>query len=207
LDPRHMRELFVSGEIRSASEQTDPHAAETFYGPKKSELETSQPLLKAALRNIGQFSPESLPFAQIVTTARAEVGRKDDTSLEADAEQLAEALLRAAIAGAVDLYTRRPAFVLDPGERPVASRLAQLQLQHSNRASSMLHRRVQLDDALTRTLLLLLDGSRDRAALCEELNAAIRDGDVAPPECLPEITMVELDRAVRGIAKLGLIVG
>jgi len=56
-------------------------------------------------------------------------------------------------------------------------------------------------------LIKLLDGTRDRPALRQALNAAIATGAVKHPGSKNEITAEELDAVLRQIAHLGLIVG
>src|SRR5205814_7488150 len=96
------------------------------------------------------------------------------------------------------------------GERPVVSPLARWQLARGETAvASLRHVAVVVDSPLYRQLLLLCDGTRDRAALTDAL-AAWQAGEgatvVEKPVAREELTRVvaeNLDRA----AEVGLLVG
>jgi SAM-dependent methyltransferase len=75
----------------------------------------------------------------------------------------------AACAGAIQLHAYAPRLVTAPGERPVASAVARAQLERGDTVTNLRHDAVNLDDALARRLVPLLDGSRDRAALAAAL--------------------------------------
>jgi hypothetical protein len=84
--------------------------------------------------------------------------------------------------------------VLELGTRdcPCASRFARLQAdREAGVVSSLLHTNVALEDDGAKQLLALLDGTRDRAALCAETGAS---GS-------------ELEAGLTSLARLGLISG
>ncbi len=73
------------------------------------------------------------------------------------------------------------------GERPEASALARAELRSGQqRVSSLHHLDVDLDNALFRELVLLLDGTRDRAALADAMRALPHDGAAAFADGLDE---------------------
>jgi methyltransferase-like protein len=76
------------------------------------------------------------------------------------------------------LHVHPSQFVLGASERPVASRLARLQLENGTTVTTLRHTSVKVMDAIGRQLLMLLDGSRDREALLEELRGLIESGRV-----------------------------
>jgi hypothetical protein len=71
----------------------------------------------------------------------------------------------------------------------VASALARLQAAEGTRISTLRHATVEVPDALGRRLIGLLDGTRDRAALLQELG---RPAD-------------ELERSLEGLGRIGLL--
>src|SRR5205823_8111828 len=100
-----------------------------------------------------------------------------------EALTLAEILLHAYSAGLVELRVHIPRFALEPGERPVASRLARWQIDKGDtRVMTLLHGNSEVKDPLGRQLIRLLDGTRDRAALRQELAAFIRTQLPAGPD-------------------------
>jgi hypothetical protein len=64
--------------------------------------------------------------------------------------------------------------------------------------TSLCHDSVELDDAVARQLLLLLDGSRSRAQLIDALGDRLSGEDAAGPEAT-------LDRHLNLLAKLALL--
>jgi len=207
--PAQMGGLSIAGEIRSASGHGDAlsDSPELFIGRKNAELETDRPLVKAALRRLGSAWPSFIHFRDLLGKVRSDLGRMGDEHAAADAEDLASALLQASIAGVLELRADNPQFVLEPGEKPKASALARIQLELGNRVSTLLHGIVRMDDELGRALLLLLDGTRDRDALREALQQAVRDGRVtADAVPVQQITEKDLDAMLGKLARLGLLV-
>ena len=96
----------------------------------------------------------------------------------------------AACAGVVQLHVRVPRLATTPGERPIASAVAQAQLEHGETVTNLRHDAVKLDDEMVRQLLPLLDGTRDLAALVATLGQ--------PPDAIAG--------RLRHLAKLALLV-
>lgn len=107
-----------------------------------------------------------------------------------DRGYLGQLCLAAAQAGAVQLHTHVPDLATTLGARPVASALARAQVEHGKAVTNLRHATVELDDALVRRMLPLLDGTRDIAALAAEL------GEV--PETI--------EARLRHLARLALLV-
>ena len=97
--------------------------------------------------------------------------------------------MRAYAANFVQLHVWAPAIVSAASERPVASALARLQAAQGTRVTNLRHGSVEVPDELGRRLIVLLDGTRDRAALLRELD---RPAD-------------ELERSLQGLAALALL--
>jgi SAM-dependent methyltransferase len=86
-----------------------------------------------------------------------------------DRDYVGKLCLAAAQAGAVQLHTHVPELGTSLAGRPVASAVVRAQLAHGNAVTSLRHAVVDIDDDLTRRMLPLLDGTRDRDALAESL--------------------------------------
>jgi methyltransferase-like protein len=71
---------------------------------------------------------------------------------------------------------QQPPFVTAVSERPIASALARLQLQHDNVVSTLRHHTLRIEDTLGRHLVMLLDGTRDRATLLKDLGELVESG-------------------------------
>lgn len=124
-----------------------------FEGPLGATLKTDNEAVKAALTQLGEAWPASLPVASL-----------------GDDPAVAEMLRRAYAANLVRLHVWAPPLVTTVPERPLASALARLQAAEGTRVTTLLHASVEVGDELGRRLIGLLDGTRDRAALLAELD-------------------------------------
>ncbi|MDQ3831822.1 MAG: hypothetical protein M3361_21520, partial [Candidatus Tectomicrobia bacterium] len=181
LQPTRLYTLHVAAELRPVSPNPDvtSRGAEVFQGPKGAEIETDRPLVKTAFVYLGTTWPCSMPFGDLLIRVRRHLGHDEGgqrTSAEDDAQEIGRALLQAYGAGYVELHVHKPPFVSAVTERPVASSLARLQLQHDTVASTLRHQTLRIEDNLSRRLVMLLDGTRDRATLLQDLGALVQSG-------------------------------
>lgn len=209
MHPEYLGTLFIGGEMKpdAAPPDAGPDAPEKFSGPKNAKLETTRPLVSAGLRRLGAAWPAFVPFRELVTQARGDLGRVDEDEEIGDAQELAISLLQAAVAGALELRAHQPHLVLKPGEKPKASALARLQVELGDEVCNLVHGTVRVENQLGRTLLALLDGTRDRPTLRAAMAQAMRDAGEdldAAPERLSERAIEE---GLVKLARLGLLVG
>jgi SAM-dependent methyltransferase len=92
-----------------------------------------------------------------------------------DRARLCETLLGFYAMDLVQLHAHLPPVSPAPGERPRVTALARHQAGAGDHATSVRHTRVVLEDEFDRRLVVLLDGTRDRAALREALAPAPDD--------------------------------
>jgi hypothetical protein len=136
---------------------------------------------------------------------------------EGDARAVAELLLGAYAAKLVDLRARPPRLAARVSDRPVASPIARLQAAAGPdvHLTSLLGENLRPPaESIGRRLLPLLDGSRDRAALLDELVALARTGEaeildngvrVEDPERIRTLFRPELERQLRELAVNALL--
>lgn len=185
----------------------------------KTVIATSQPLLKSALMFLGRVWPRRVPFDELLNKARelaAGAGTSNQPPIEAARGDLADFLLRCYAIGFVDLHSYPSTFVTEISERPIASPLARLQISQGTSVSSPRHLALKIDDALGRDLVRLLDGTRDRPALLEDLGRLVTSGStpvycdgklVTDPKRALEVLGGQLEASLASVAKLGLLVG
>jgi hypothetical protein len=191
-EPPGMRvRVHKSEEIGPAASSAEAPAAETARSPEEK-------LLQAMLDALHDASPRRLELAELM--ARVGAGAEAGTLKRLGSDAFRQLALGAAQAGALELHVHAPALVLEPGERPVASAVARLQIESDNIVTSLCHDSVKLDDAVSSKLLLLLDGTRDRAALGAEL-VDVLEGDSQSAQA------EALDVRLANLAKLALLVG
>ena len=217
-DPRRVRTLYVAAEVRPASIQPDTasDSPELFLGPKGAEIETARPLLKTAFFTLGTLWPKCFSFAELLTQTRARLGHDTgaaQTSEEADAQELSQALLQAHSAGFIELHAHAPRFTTEVSERPTASLLARLQFDNGYTAATLRHTGLRIDDPVGRRLVTLLDGTRDRAALVRALSEHLKaksatvssEKETDQADGLHRLD-AELDAKLAGLARAAILI-
>jgi SAM-dependent methyltransferase len=154
----------------AARPSTDPGASgeQTFVTAEGYSVTTSEPLVLAALHTLSELWPATLRFDDLVERSRPAVDPQ--LPVEAVATRLRAVMLEAYVTRIVRLHRTPPPAGPNAGERPYASPLARAQrAAGADVVSSLLHANVRLDGDVDAALLPLLDGTRDRPALCREL--------------------------------------
>lgn len=212
--PERAYDLFIASDVGLVNSSTNPVVAgiEDFRRGKIV-IATSQPVLKSALLYLEQVWPRRVPFSELLTKACDRAGR---AALGSDRRDLGEFLIRCYGVGIVDLHAYASTFISEISERPMASALARLQVQSGSPVSSLRHLPLKIEDAMGRELLRLLDGTRDRAELLEQLSktkfsapvTASTDGTRPDPSGSAGDRMAgQLETSLINLAKLGLLVG
>jgi SAM-dependent methyltransferase len=117
------------------------------------------PLWRALIDAVEAAGPRGASISDVANTVGESLGDVADAAL-----QLANYRVFA-------LRVAHPPATTAPGERPLAHQLARAQAAGESFVSTLAHGHVMLDDPLTRALIPLLDGTRDRDALVRELAA------------------------------------
>jgi methyltransferase-like protein/2-polyprenyl-3-methyl-5-hydroxy-6-metoxy-1,4-benzoquinol methylase len=182
LSPGRMAALRVASQAQPVSPAPNFHsdAIEEFRHPKGPSMSTGLPMAKAAVWELGRAWPESLTFAELLRRARFLIDPSNASDQFRDASILGQLLLKMYAAGVVEPHLHQPHFVLEVSPRPVASPVARLQVRTGGRITNLWHGSIAIEDSLGRRLLSLLDGAHDRAALVNDLAAAVESGDVEP---------------------------
>jgi methyltransferase-like protein/SAM-dependent methyltransferase len=198
LKPERVCNLFAAADVSPVNPEANLTAPvmEDFQRDK-TVIATSQPALKSALVILGALWPRRVPFNQLLSLARERAGR-DETTLDSDRRDLADFLVRCYAIGIASLHAHASTFVIEISERPIASPLARLQISQSDTVSTLRHQPVKIEDALLREVLRLLDGTRDRDALLEELAKTVQAS---------EDLARDLETCLKSLAELGLLVG
>jgi SAM-dependent methyltransferase len=144
-------------------------------------MKTEHPVMKRLFACLGETWPGSV--------------RVNDIPFDGvTPEQRQEILLGLLKAGLIEMSTLPPAFVREPGPRPSVNALVRLQLQRGDMITNLLHRQVRLEGDLTKAIVRLLDGTRDRAALLRDLLTVD-----------PKLTAQALDDGLRKLAGLAIL--
>lgn len=220
LDHKIQPDVIANFYAASEAQPTSPKPSvssndmEEFRTRKGASIRTNRPLAKAALLHLSQQWPRSISFPDLLTAARRLAFSEKDENENRVA--LCEILLRSFAAGITELHVWAPPFVTDVSEHPIASPIARHQNRRTKRITTLRHTGLELNDALSRNLLELLDGTRDFAALVEAMAAIVQAGKatleaneepVSDPAKIREMIAEELPSALNGLARSAVLVG
>jgi SAM-dependent methyltransferase len=201
-----IRDLHVACSLRPISSDGDPISTSSmkFRSSDGAEFTTDLPLTKSALIVLGSAWPGamSMPnlFEKVIDTAK--LVHSNQSERERDLTALADFVLRICSINLGDLFVRPPQFALSASERPRASPLARAQNRTSSVVTTLTHQSTRVEDAPSRHLLALLDGSRTHEELRLEMEAFFRRTH-GPDFVLPG---EELERVLSHVAEQALLV-
>ncbi|HMH45169.1 MAG TPA: class I SAM-dependent methyltransferase [Pyrinomonadaceae bacterium] len=212
-NPRAIVNMHVASRAKPVDSAVDlsPGKVAEFVGPHGGKIATDLPVAKAALIRMAEIFPRPLAFAELLDTARQLVG----TQTSDDAEALSSILLSIYGTGLLDLYPRAPDYVAEVGEYPMACPLVRLQVERGSIVTNLRHITIEVNDELGRHLLKLLDGTRNRSKLLDDLTQAVIEGNVLSDEqdaTIPDTREVRetltrgLEENLQKLAKLALLV-
>jgi methyltransferase-like protein/2-polyprenyl-3-methyl-5-hydroxy-6-metoxy-1,4-benzoquinol methylase len=211
-DPIHQRlsEMYIASRAKPVDDQIDFGTKLTaeFVGPRGGKIGTDYPLAKAALFELAVSYPKPIWFPELRSRARRLIGNSGDDGTGKDEQTLLEILLRIHGTGLLELYPRGPEYVTEVSQRPKASPLAQFQIEHDNLVTNLRHTEVEVKDEIGRQLLKLLDGTRDRQKLLEDLVTALNTFTSSSPEnqSRPPVVAEDLEKNLKKLANLSLLI-
>lgn len=217
LQRERLEDLYLSCEARPTDQPHDLSSKEplTFQGKKRAAFRCEHPLTKAALCELARIHPERRRYREVLETAKQRLGPSGPTGKE-DEDQFRGFLTRLYAPSLIELHALPLPYALDPSERPAASPLVLWLLRNdADLVISLRGSFVEVEGRLGRHLLGLLNGQRDRAALLAEVQKFLRQpatesggkngGEKLPSADAPDLAL-QLDRALTGLARLGVLV-
>jgi hypothetical protein len=178
-----VRSFYVTTQARPKAQFPDlsPGATETFRSPNGTELTTGNLLGRSLFWCLIDSRPERVPFeklaADVECRARQQLGFVPRPELDT-ASELADFVWQAYLIGLLELHVHVPPFATHLSERPAASPLARLEARTGNFVTTLHCRSLHLSDALQREVVMLLDGTRDLAALRRDLHELFKSGNM-----------------------------
>lgn len=217
--PEILKDLLVASNIRPEHTPVDLSAGtrETFHSPRKSTLQTSHPLTKAAFVVMKESWPQALGmeslFRKVVEKLVGEnPAEKIDT--EENRRLLRKDMLQAYSVNMVELHAHQPDFHTNIPESPKLSPLAAYQIAQGRPAVNMRHETVRIDN-LTQKMAPYLDGSRNRSQLKRLIQKLIDQGrlvikkdeiPISPAELTEELLDGILGRVLNNLSGSALLV-
>lgn len=175
-DPAAIRRLRAAS---SACALTDPAdsgsgAPIAFGNDRGGAMSCKDPVSQAVMRVLTAAWPHSLDFDDLVAKTGHAV---PPTAAGKEAALVTEVLLQIYRLGLVELRVHEPRFCCEAGPRPCASPIARLQSNRSATVANLRHVPVALPDEAICKLVRLMDGTRDRTQLAQELNRIKADAE------------------------------
>ena len=152
------------------SEPAENESARFYTLITGSKLHCIQATTIAVMEKLIAAWPHTLTFNELASVL-AEHGLNDPG-------KAAMLLLQLATAQMLELHLWAPPLAKEISERPRATTTSRLDARSRDHTSTLWHVQVELTDAIGRQCLLLLDGTRDRAALVEALKARFPETEV-----------------------------
>jgi SAM-dependent methyltransferase len=187
-DPANLVHLHFASQAVSSPAEALGATRFTLSGGAHTDI--NHPAAIAVLLALEAVWPRALTLAELVQQTSGSAFAADNDGLRL--------LLRLAISRLIELRACDAPAVSTISSQPRASASARLETLIRPRASTLLHTTAQLDNPRLRTLLGLLDGTRDRAALLESFQSAFAD---VPSQELEQ----EIEAALRFFLRAGLL--
>ncbi len=167
--------------------------AEEFRGGRGTGVTTAHSLTKAVMLALANAWPHTLSFPDLLTTASSM------TAEQAEPQSLMQILMPTYSAGVIELHAGPARCVAGVSQFPVAGELARSQARRARAVTTARHTTIGVPDENIRTLIGLLDGTRDLDALARELGP------------YSELPAAELSKGIlvnlNLLAEMGMLVG
>ena len=188
LQPDALRRLYFT--TRARQSEADTAGARAYSLPNKVAIETQSLATIAVLDQLITALPEPMSFAELFAGVRAR--------LPLEEQELLMLLGRLVITCFVEADAWKPPFRRDVAERPFASKVAREAALRQNQVFTLLLTALSVEDPVVRQLLLLLDGTRERAELTRALAEVF-------PEAPAEGLAAGLEDALQMFNQAGLL--
>lgn len=169
--------LYVASSARPEGEVDVRSAAPVTFRNSVAAMVSHEPLIKAAMLELAECWPRSVPFGSLLMAAlRRVAGPAATIHPKADDQSW---LLNGMVATGfgttlIELSTIPPAFNLVPGERPLASAIARWQAEASETVTNRRHEPIELS-YVQRLMMRFLDGRHGRAEIVAAMQELMKD--------------------------------
>lgn len=221
LKAERITQFHLAGSVTCMSENPSPHTRtlEKFENKLGARVQTDSQLAKTALLLLENEWPQAVAFHELLRRAQEKLAASGEPRPENEDEELREfenVLFRSYATGLIELHTYSPKIDRRITEKPTASPLARWQVHDGDFITTLFHASLSIHDSLTRELLTLMDGTRDRAGLLAALEASLDERrraenaqgkPVADDAKTRELLAQALDQNLVRMARMGLLTG
>lgn len=209
-EPPVLQKFLLASAIRPASANPDlaTQKVEKFIGFKGVGIEIDHPLTKAALFHLDEIWGRAVSFGELLKMARETIESQGFRADNWDEQFFIAGAIMMQISrgtGLVELHLFQPEAFREVSEKPRVNDLARWQLPQANNVLTGLNLDIKIEDEISRHLLEVLDGTRDREAVLTEMREFIEQGeDIADKETLLKDLPEWLDESLLKLAHLGI---
>ncbi len=191
--------LFCSAEI---SPQSEDNGEAIFDVANGGQIRTSSSITIAALNKISALWPQQIKFSELTKAVMPTSATKEDLV------DFQEEVFAFYSANLIEFRFREYGLTANLAGSPCTTPLARFQAVRQGQVTSLRHKSVKLE-SITRQILTLLDGTRDRDAVLEELLKMKTRGELFlstsdqkfTPEEFREFLLTIIDRSLVSLAK------
>jgi methyltransferase-like protein len=201
--PEILKNFYLASQVEPETAEPDFTTPGTlkFAGAEGGVFEVGNPLPKAAIFHLQKIWSRSIGFEELMKEASDLAGGASAADVETTSAELLDLFKR----GFIYLHRYRPDFPVEPSERPAATKFAQWQLRrNASDITTLSGMNLKPENDLMRLLLLLCDGTRDRAALVSEIAARIEFDETRKAEFMAKLP-ITIESKLLEFAKLGLL--
>jgi len=207
LDAQSLKGFLIASPAAPVTAHIDlsPGKKQSFRAPSGKSFSTGFPLTKAALGVLQEHWPRALDQDRLRRESFQRIGLQNPTdSMLADWKTVCGDLLHCYTFSHIELHTWQADFVTTVSACPRASRLATQQIQQSANVTNQRHEQVSLD-AVARSLVRALDGTKDHQALLRHLIMCAESGELTIKRDGATLTNHELiEQALRNTLRQAL---
>jgi len=202
-----VKNFFIASPFQPSmdSPDTPSQISGKFVGPSGESIEINQSLTAAALTVLSHIWRRALSLDELLRDAQELLGKKGEAVSADDTKLVAGNLLGMYQLGLIEFHRYRAAFNTAIPEFPRITPLARWQLANEYRSlTTAIGLSFELSDDLTRLLLILLDGTHDRAALIGEIQKRVQVPDEMRPEFENQLPGI-VDFKLASLAECGML--
>lgn len=208
VEPTAIDQFLLSSSLCPARPKPDlvSNKVEKFTGFNNASIEIDQPLAKAALAYLGSIWGRAIAFPDLIENTKRllfENGYAGD-DWERQTEIVRAIVLQIALASnMIELHVYQPAGLTELSETPELNRLARWQMRFAQNILTTLGLDMKIEDTVSRHLLELLDGTRDKADLVYAMTEFIKDSQGIDKKLLRSLPEW-IDESLSNLARIGV---
>jgi len=178
IEPSILNKFLLSSPIRPQSDNPELAAnkVEKFVGTTGTGFEIDHPLTKAALLHLGKIWGKAISFPELLQAAKQMLEEQGftDENWETRFNEASAIFFQICFnTSIIELHLHHPQSNVEISDMPEVNRLSRWQLRYSDLVTTLFNKYMKIDDPVSRRLLELLDGTRNRTELLAHISEFI----------------------------------